>query len=167
MCMKAVLQFPSQQQHETKNDEGQKRTFFIRLSKPSPKSGIAQPVAHPSSACYHALTQKKENMFFSFVSIFPLANAAALRITLNIDGAPIASTSHTHTSHSQTSRLLTSYLLMDRCVYWHSNISTSFHPFSSPHTAFRPFPHTFVSVFCLSDTSWVFILSLHWLFSSS
>ncbi len=38
-----------------------------------------------------------------------LANAA-LRITLNIDGAPIASRSHTHPSHSQTSRLLTSSL---------------------------------------------------------
>ena len=40
----------------------------------------------------------------------PLANAAALRINLNIDGAPITSKSHTHPSHSQTSRLLTSSL---------------------------------------------------------
>ena len=39
-----------------------------------------------------------------------LAKAAALRITLNLDGAPITSKSHTHTSHSQTSRLLTSSL---------------------------------------------------------
>ncbi len=39
-----------------------------------------------------------------------LAKAAALRINLNIDGAPIASRSHTHPSHSQTSRLLTSSL---------------------------------------------------------
>ena len=38
----------------------------------------------------------------------PLAKAAALRIVLNLDGAPIASKSHTHSSHSQTSRLLTS-----------------------------------------------------------
>ena len=37
-----------------------------------------------------------------------LAKAAALQITLNIDGAPVASRSHTHPSHSQTSRLLTS-----------------------------------------------------------
>ena len=37
-----------------------------------------------------------------------LAKAAALRITLNIDGAPVASRSHTHPSHSETSRLLTS-----------------------------------------------------------
>ena len=37
-----------------------------------------------------------------------LAKAAALRIILNIDGAPVASRSHTHPSHSQPSRLLTS-----------------------------------------------------------
>ena len=39
-----------------------------------------------------------------------LAKAATLRINLNIDGAPIASRSHTHPSHSQTSPLLTSSL---------------------------------------------------------
>jgi hypothetical protein len=39
-----------------------------------------------------------------------LAKAAALRINLNLDGAPIASKPHTHPSHSQTSRLLTSSL---------------------------------------------------------
>jgi hypothetical protein len=39
-----------------------------------------------------------------------LAKAAGLRITLNLDGAPIISRTHTHPSHSQTSRLLTSSL---------------------------------------------------------
>ncbi len=39
-----------------------------------------------------------------------LAKAAVLRVTLNLDGAPITSKSHTHPSHSQTSRLLTSSL---------------------------------------------------------
>ena len=39
-----------------------------------------------------------------------LAKAAELRIILNLDGAPVASRSHTHPSHSQTSRLLTSSL---------------------------------------------------------
>ncbi len=39
-----------------------------------------------------------------------LVKAAALRITLNLDGSPIISKSHTHPSHSQTSRLLTSSL---------------------------------------------------------
>ena len=39
-----------------------------------------------------------------------LAKAAVLRVTLNLDGVPIISKSHTHPSHSQTSRLLTSSL---------------------------------------------------------
>ncbi len=39
-----------------------------------------------------------------------LTKAENLRINLNIDGATIASRSHTHPSHSQTSRLLTSSL---------------------------------------------------------
>jgi hypothetical protein len=39
-----------------------------------------------------------------------LAKSAVLRITLNLDGAPITSKSRTQTSHSQTSRLLTSSL---------------------------------------------------------
>ncbi len=39
-----------------------------------------------------------------------LAKAAALRITLDLDGAPFISRTHTHPSHSQTSRLLTSSL---------------------------------------------------------
>jgi hypothetical protein len=39
-----------------------------------------------------------------------LAKASVLRVNLNLDGAPIASNSHTHPSHSQSSRLLTSAL---------------------------------------------------------
>jgi hypothetical protein len=39
-----------------------------------------------------------------------LDKPATLRITLNLDGTPITSKSHTHPSHSQTSRLLTSSL---------------------------------------------------------
>jgi hypothetical protein len=35
-----------------------------------------------------------------------LAKAAALRVNLILDGAPIISRTHTHPSHSQTSRLL-------------------------------------------------------------
>jgi hypothetical protein len=42
--------------------------------------------------------------------VLSLAQAAALRITLNLDGAPITSKSHTHPLHSQTSRLLISSL---------------------------------------------------------
>jgi hypothetical protein len=36
-----------------------------------------------------------------------LAKTVVLRVTLNLDGTPIVSNSHTHPSHSQTSRLLT------------------------------------------------------------
>jgi hypothetical protein len=39
-----------------------------------------------------------------------LTKTATLRITLNLDGVPITSKSHTHPSHSETSRLLTSSL---------------------------------------------------------
>jgi hypothetical protein len=39
-----------------------------------------------------------------------LPKAAVLRININLDGAPIASKSHTHPSHSETFRLLTSSL---------------------------------------------------------
>jgi hypothetical protein len=39
-----------------------------------------------------------------------LTKVETLRITLNIDGTPITSRTHTHPSHSQTSRLLTSSL---------------------------------------------------------
>ncbi len=39
-----------------------------------------------------------------------LVKVSALRINLNIDGAPITTRTHTHPSHSQTSCLLTSSL---------------------------------------------------------
>jgi hypothetical protein len=39
-----------------------------------------------------------------------LPKVESLRITLNLDGSPITSKSHTHPSPSQTSRLLTSSL---------------------------------------------------------
>ena len=39
-----------------------------------------------------------------------LVKTAVLRITLNLDGTPITSKSHTHLTHPQSSRLLTSSL---------------------------------------------------------
>ena len=47
---------------------------------------------------------------FSLHNLPVFDKAGVLWITLNIDGAPISSKSHTHPSHSQTSRLLTSSL---------------------------------------------------------
>jgi hypothetical protein len=43
---------------------------------------------------------------------------AALRININLDGASIASKSHTHPSHSQTPRLLTSSLSLGVSVLY-------------------------------------------------
>ncbi len=45
-------------------------------------------------------THRETDRFFATSGVF----------TLNLDGVPIISTSHTHPSHSQTSRLLTSSL---------------------------------------------------------
>jgi hypothetical protein len=66
------------------------------------------------------LAQPTSDQFHLHLSVFSshlkskvgniLAKAASLRITLNIDGTPIASKSHVHPSHSQTSRVLTSSL---------------------------------------------------------
>ncbi len=68
-------------------------------------SGVQLPETHPGGqfAFRHAafLTQIQNKVGLA------LAKAAALRVNLNLDVAPIASKSHTHPSHSQTSRLLT------------------------------------------------------------
>ena len=58
---------------------------------------------------FHFLRAAFSSMFKARVSTI-LTKAAALRINLNLDGAPIASKSHTHPSHLQTSRQLTSSL---------------------------------------------------------
>ncbi len=62
-----------------------------------------------SGGFFHFHRATFSSMLKSRVSLI-LAKVATLRITLNLDGAPITSTSHTHPSHSQTSRLLTSSL---------------------------------------------------------
>jgi hypothetical protein len=51
-----------------------------------------------------------------------LVKTAGLRITLNIDGTPVASKSHTHPSHSTTSRLLTSCRIETHHRTWCLNI---------------------------------------------
>jgi hypothetical protein len=47
---------------------------------------------------------------FKIRVVLTLVKTVDLRITLNLDGVPITSKSHTHPSHFQTSRLLTSSL---------------------------------------------------------
>ena len=58
---------------------------------------------------FHYLHTTVSSQFKSQVGNI-LTKAAALWITLNIDGSTTVSKSHTHPSHSQTSRLLTSSL---------------------------------------------------------
>jgi hypothetical protein len=72
----------------------------------------------PDSGVHLAQTQR--GMFHYHRTVFSaqfkrkvvlyLDKTTALRITLNLDGSPIISKSHTHPSHSRTSRLLTSSL---------------------------------------------------------
>ena len=66
-------------------------------------------VAKSTSGLFHFRRAAFSSLLKSRVGSI-LAKAATLSITLNLDGAPITSKSHTHPSHSQTSRLLTSSL---------------------------------------------------------
>ncbi len=66
-------------------------------------------LAEPHRGQFHFLRTAFSSQLKSKVGNI-LVKTAALWITLNIDGEPIASKSHTHPSHSQTSRLLTSSL---------------------------------------------------------
>ncbi len=66
-------------------------------------------LAHSTSGQFHYRRAAFSSQLKSKIGSI-LAKAAALRITLSIDGAPFASRSHTHPSHAQTSRLLTSSL---------------------------------------------------------
>jgi hypothetical protein len=72
-----------------------------------PTSGVQLPSSDRDQFHYHRTTVSSH--LKSKVGNI-LVKAEALWITLNIDGSPITSKSHTHTSHSQTFRLLTSSL---------------------------------------------------------
>jgi hypothetical protein len=87
------------------------RLLFLQAHRESDRffaaSGVQLAQTNPSGQLFHFrravfLTHLKSKVGLA------LAKAASLRINLNLDGAPIASKSHTHPSHSQTSRLLTS-----------------------------------------------------------
>ncbi len=85
------------------------RILFLRAHRETDHFFAASGVLSVQSdrGFFHYRHTAFSSMFKSRVGNI-LAKAAALRIMLNIDGAPIASKSHTHPSHSQTSRLLTS-----------------------------------------------------------
>jgi hypothetical protein len=74
--------------------------------------------AHRETDCFFAVSgvQLTQHSHFHYLRVVfssklkskvgnILAKATALRITLNIDGTPLASRLHTHPSHSQTSPL--------------------------------------------------------------
>ncbi len=69
-------------------------------------SGVQSAQSNLGATCFHFRRTAVLNQLKSRCGLL-LAKAAALRVTLNLDGAPITSHSHTHPSHSQTSRLLT------------------------------------------------------------
>ncbi len=69
-------------------------------------SGVQSEQSHLGVTCFHFRRSAVLNQLKSKCELL-LAKAVVLRVTLNLDGAPIASNSHTHPSHSQTSRLLT------------------------------------------------------------
>jgi hypothetical protein len=86
------------------------RLFFLQAHQETDRflaaSGVqlAQSTFHYRRAAFSSQLKSKVGHI--------LVKAAALRLNLNIDGAPKASRSHTHPSHSQTSRLLTSSLYL-------------------------------------------------------
>ena len=88
------------------------RLLFLQAHRETDRFFAASGVQHAQSTS-GGLFHTKRAAFLSQLRSkvgSTLAKAAALRVNLNIDGAPITSRTHTHPSHSQTSRLLTSSL---------------------------------------------------------
>ena len=85
--------------------------LFLQVHRETDRFFAASGVQLAQTDCdqfhYHRATVPSQ--FKSRVGL-ALAKVSALRINLNIDGAPIISRTHTHPSHSQTSHLLTSSL---------------------------------------------------------
>ena len=87
------------------------RLLFLQAHRETDRffsdSGVQLP--HSTSGQFHYHRPAFSSQLKSKIDNI-LTKAEALRSTLNIDGPPLASRSHTHPSHSQTSRLLTSSL---------------------------------------------------------
>ncbi len=86
------------------------RLLFLRSHRETDHlfavSGIQSGQSNLGTTCFHFRRTAVLNQLKSQSGLL-LAKAVVLRVTLNLDGAPITSHSHTHPSHSQTSRLLT------------------------------------------------------------
>ncbi len=80
--------------------------LFLQVHRETDRFFAASGVqlAQSTSAQFHYRRVAFSSQFKSEIGNI-LPKTTALRINLNIHGAPIASTSHTHPSHSQTSRL--------------------------------------------------------------
>ena len=87
------------------------RLLFLQAHRETDRFFAASggQLAQPNSGLFHF---RRAAFFANLKSKIGnlLAKTASLRINVNLDGAPIASKSHTHPSHSQTSHLLTSSL---------------------------------------------------------
>jgi hypothetical protein len=81
---------------------GKLTAFFSASGVQSAQSNLGASYFHLRRAAFSSLLKSRVGNI--------IAKASALRVNLNLDGSPIASSSHTHPSHSQTSRLLTSSL---------------------------------------------------------
>ena len=83
------------------------RLLFLQAHRETDRFFVASGVqlAQTQRVMFHFRRAAFSQQLKSKVGL-ALAKAATLRINLNLDGAPIASKSHTHPSHSQTSRLL-------------------------------------------------------------
>jgi hypothetical protein len=86
------------------------RLLFLQAHRETDRffsvSGVQSTQSNLGSTSFHYHRVSALNQLKSKCGLL-LPKAAALRVTLNLDDAPIASHSHTHPSHSQTSRLLT------------------------------------------------------------
>jgi hypothetical protein len=59
---------------------------------------------------YISVSTTNYTTYTSHHDLLTSGQVAVLRVTLNLDGTPITSKSHTHLTYSQSSRLLTSSL---------------------------------------------------------
>jgi hypothetical protein len=86
------------------------RLLFLQAHRETDRffavSGVQSEQSNLGATCFHFRHATVLNQLKSKCGLL-LAKTAALRVTLNLDGAPITSNSQTHPSHSQTSRLLT------------------------------------------------------------
>jgi hypothetical protein len=85
------------------------RLLFLQAHRETDRFFAASGVlsAQSDRGFYHYRRAAVSSQLKSKVGL-TLAKAVVLHITLNLDGSPIISRTHTHPSHSQTSRLLTS-----------------------------------------------------------